>query len=254
MNKGSISSFSEPFNRLIEKERLVWRANKYRDKEDKGGIAYILRVIKRGDTVMDIGAHKGGYLYFMQHQTGINGKVVAFEPQSILYNYLLGLKKLLKWSNVVVEPFAISGKVGNAVLYIPQNHGKPTSPAATILPTVKGVVIQKQENVVALTLDAYCKRFDKNPVFLKIDVEGNELPIFKGAEILLKKNKPKILFECEARHVGEERVKETFYFLKQLGYKGYFINEEQLLPLCQFNIVDFQDPRKKIYCNNFLFE
>jgi len=247
-------SFTVPINRMIEKERLLWRANKYRDKEDRGGIAYILRAVKKGDTVMDIGAHKGGYLYFMQQQTGVTGKVYAFEPQSILYNYLARMKDLLNWSNVVIEPLAISGTEGNAVLYIPQNHGKPTSPGATIIPANKDMVIQKQENVVTITLDAYCRQYDRKPVFLKIDVEGNELPVFKGAEILLKRNKPRILFECEARYVGEDRVTETFAFLQQLGYNGHFILDDRLLPLSQFNIPDFQNPGKKIYCNNFLFE
>ena len=44
--------FTVSINRMIEKEKLLWRANKYRDKEDRGGIAYILKAIKKGEIKM----------------------------------------------------------------------------------------------------------------------------------------------------------------------------------------------------------
>ena len=46
----------------IERIKLQLRANKYRYKDDIGGVDFILQTIKEGQTVLDIGAHKGGYL------------------------------------------------------------------------------------------------------------------------------------------------------------------------------------------------
>jgi precorrin-6B methylase 2 len=74
--------------KLIEGIKLKLRANKYKNENDIGGIAYINAVITKGQTVFDIGAHKAGYLYFMLKQVGDNGKVYAFEPQSNLYQYI----------------------------------------------------------------------------------------------------------------------------------------------------------------------
>ena len=93
-----------------------------------------------------------------------------------------------------------------------------------------------------------------HPDFLKIDVEGNELPIFMGGAEILKKYKPKIFVECEARHVGRERVLETFSYLQNLGYKGSFIKDTDFLPLTDFDIDLHQNLGLKPYCNNFIFE
>lgn len=78
--------------KLIESIKLRHRANKYKNKDDIGGIAYINSAIKKGQTVLDIGAHKAGYLYFMLRQVGDKGEVFAFEPQSNLYQYIKKLK------------------------------------------------------------------------------------------------------------------------------------------------------------------
>ncbi|MBI4947088.1 MAG: hypothetical protein HY840_11885 [Bacteroidetes bacterium] len=83
--------------KLIEQLKLSYRASKYKNKNDKGGIAYILSSVKAGQTVLDIGAHKAGYLYFFLKQVGAAGKVFAFEPQSSLYNYVSKLKMLFDW-------------------------------------------------------------------------------------------------------------------------------------------------------------
>jgi FkbM family methyltransferase len=240
--------------KLTEQLKLSYRANKYKNKHDKGGIKYMLQSIKTGQTVFDIGAHKGGYLYFILKKTGNEGKVYAFEPQSLLYNYLVKIKEILGWSNVTVEHMALSDKETKTTLFIPENKNEPSSPGATIVkPLIKNGK-GKTEEVTTDTLDSYCNRFNIQPDFLKIDVEGNELPIFKGGIETLKRYKPKIFVECEARHVGKERVMETFKFLHDIGYSGSFIRDTDFFPLKDFNIEKHQDLALKPYCNNFIFE
>ncbi len=244
--------FIKAAHRLVEKEKLVLRAEKYRRKEDRGGIGYILRSVKEGDVVFDIGSHKGGYLHFLLQQAGRQGRVYAFEPQSILCDYLRKLKALFQWDNVIVESLAVSDRAEKATLYVPYNHGRPSSPGASLKTWVPKIRIQKKEKVSTITLDSYCKQLYNKPSFIKIDVEGNELAVFKGAVELLKTAKPKLLFECEERFVGEEQLKETFHFLEGLGYKGYFIFNSDLRPVSEFSPERFQ--RNGVYCNNFIFE
>lgn len=74
--------------KYLENIKLLYRAYRYKNKLDRGGIEYILNHIREGDVVMDIGAHKAGYLYFIVKAVGKKGEVYAFEPQSGLYNYL----------------------------------------------------------------------------------------------------------------------------------------------------------------------
>ena len=105
------------------------------------------------------------------------------------------------------------------------------------------------------TLDLYCKQHNIKPDFLKIDVEGNELKVFQGGVDTLKKYKPKILVEIEAKHVGQERVLETFEFLKAFGYHGHIIHGLIRQPLADFRFDKYQNINdRKNYCNNFIFE
>jgi FkbM family methyltransferase len=238
----------------LEKIKLQHRAEKYQFKEDKGGIAYIRRNVKRGDTVFDIGAHKAGYLYFFLEQLGTTGKVYAFEPQSVLYKYLSKLKQLFAWDNVTLESAAVSDMPGTALLCIPFNNGRHSSPCATIIESNMFFNYQLKEEVKTIPLDEYCKHLNIVPDFIKVDVEGNESSVFRGAEKILRKYRPKILFESEARFVGEENVMETFDFLQHLGYKGNFIMNDAIHPIGDFDISYHQDLSAKSYCNNFIFE
>jgi FkbM family methyltransferase len=242
--------------KFIEYLKLAYRANKYKNKNDTGGIAYILSSIKEGQTVLDIGAHKAGYLYFILKQAGDTGKVFAFEPQSALYNYVSKIKKLFNWKNVIIEHLALSDTAGKVTLYIPSNKkSNASSPGATIVQNSGRTDIGATEEVATETLDTYCKQHNIQPDFLKIDVEGNELRIFKGGINTLKNHKPKILVEIEARHVGKEKVLETFKFLEELGYKGYFILDTKHLPRSSFDFEKYQNIEDmKNYCNNFIFE
>jgi FkbM family methyltransferase len=240
--------------RQIERLKLQHRADKYRYKEDPGGISYLRQQVHPHATVFDIGAHKGGYLYFTLEQLAGTGKVYAFEPQTILYDYLLKLQRLFGWQQLSIEPYAVSYQTGAALLYIPHNHGKNSSPCATIIDSKMSFNIRECEKVPTITIDAYCSQYGIIPDFMKVDVEGNELNVFKGAEETLRKHHPKLLFECEARFVGEERVLATFNFLEQLGYRGHFIEGQEIHPIHLFDTWRHQDPHTGVYCNNFIFE
>ncbi|TSA36836.1 MAG: FkbM family methyltransferase [Porphyromonadaceae bacterium] len=242
--------------KLIERIRLICRTLKYKNKNDKGGIAYLLSTIREGDTVFDIGAHKAGYLYFMIKKAGIKGNIFAFEPQILLYQYIVKLKRLFNWTNVTIEHLALSDKAGRVKLYIPSDrNSQASSPGASIVKLDYPGGIGSTEEVDTETLDSYCTRHGIRPDFLKIDVEGNELRIFNGGLSTLRKCKPKILVEIEARHVGRDQVYQTIEFLQNMGYQGYFIQDMNWLPVSSFNFDTHQNPgNRKMYCNNFIFE
>lgn len=241
--------------KILEKIRLAHRAHTYKTRYDRGGIKYAFQSIQKNDTVMDIGSHKGGYLYYFQQLVGNNGKVFAFEPQTILHTYLAHIKQLFRWSNVTLEHLALSDSQGTVTLYVPCNKHGVSSPGASIICNPKRPDINITEEIQTNTVDNYCALHNIKPSFLKIDVEGNELHIFKGGEQTLKKYKPKLLFECEAQHIGRDQVMETFNYLEQLGYKGQFIFGDKFLPLSDFSFDEYQNLNNKSkYCNNFIFE
>ncbi|MFN4080843.1 MAG: FkbM family methyltransferase [Saprospiraceae bacterium] len=244
--------------RLLNYSKLWLRAWKYKTKYDKGGIAYIRRQLRRGQTALDIGAHKGGYLFWMQRQVGDEGRIAAFEPQAHLYRYLVGLKSVLGWRQTTIARLALSDAEGQTTLYIPMHRqgGGASSPGATIVSQkAQGEGDCRVETVHTQTLDAYCAEHALAPDFLKIDVEGNELRVFRGGEQTLRKYKPRILVEIEARHVGAAQVRETLAYMAQLGYSGFFIHGSKLRPIAEFSLDRYQNPQNmRDYCNNFVFE
>ena len=160
----------------------------------------------------------------------------------------------MDWQHVHLKHLALSDRPGTFTLYIPSNKkSKATSPGASLL---KSVIKDSElsEQVTTQTLDAFCAEHAVIPNLIKLDVEGNELKVFEGGRSILEKHKPRILVECEARHVGEDQVLATFDYLQQLGYKGRFIQDDKQLPLADFRFSEHQVPGRKPYCNNFIFE
>lgn len=241
--------------KIFESVKLWSRAGRYRYKLDKGGIDYIVSTVKPGQTVIDIGAHKGGYLYFFQRLTGPKGRVYAFEPQKLLFNYLCRLRDIMHWKNVVIENTALSDENGTAVLKIPaRSAGIFSSPGASIAKEMKPSSHLIHEMVLTETLDNYCEKMNIEPDFLKIDVEGNELQVLRGGVKTIKKCLPHFHIEIEERHAGREKLENTFSFFKELGYDGKFIQGAELNSLSTFSLEKHQNPAKKsCYCNNFIF-
>jgi FkbM family methyltransferase len=241
---------------LVEHLKLLHRAKKYQYKDDRGGIFYIKRVIKKGDTVFDVGAHKAGYLYFMQKLTGKDGTAIAFEPQPDLFQYLKTLKLRFNWNNTIIENLALSDTAGDASLFIPVNKlHKSSAPGATLVKYPGQHNISAIKKVAVETIDTYCDKTKSAPSLIKIDVEGNELKTICGGARVLAKYKPKLLVEIEERQAGKALVLETFGYLKGLGYSGYFFEGTKLIELRHFSFEKHQnasDPEN--YCNNFVFE
>lgn len=242
--------------KIIENIKLLHRASRYKYMNDKGGIAYINANVSEGQTVMDIGANKAGYLYFLLKQIGHKGKAIAFEPQTTLFQYITKIKKMFDWNNLTVEHLVISDEEGVAILYIPhEKAGKDYQMKATVIKHTLNPEFLSTEGVNSETLDTYCERKKIRPNFIKIDVEGNELKVLEGGIDTLKHYKPKILVEIDGRYIGKPMVLETLHFMHWMKYKGSFINGLKRLPLDQFNFEIHQNINDMDnYCNNFIFE
>lgn len=95
---------------------------------------------------------------------------------------------------------------------------------------------------------------------VKIDVEGHELAVLRGAHRLLASHRPAVIVESEERHHagGVEQVRR---FLADLGYKGYYLHRGATHPIAAFDAARLQSPdtRKAVgagrspdYVNNFV--
>lgn len=210
--------------------RLVYRAWRYRLREDRSEIRFLLGCLRRGDIVVDIGAHKGAYMYWMAGRVRPSGRVYAFEPQPRLAAALRDVAaRLAADGSIVVENLAVSSRSGGAQLHVP---GGDVSPGATI--EERDESWGATAEVGTVTLDEYfadlgrCERV----AFIKCDVEGHELEVFRGACRILTEHRPVLLFECEERHRADHSVQGVFEYLRRLNYEGFsFGRGGRLCPL-----------------------
>jgi FkbM family methyltransferase len=230
--------------------RLLYRAYRYRWKNDPAEIAFLRAQVHPGMMAIDVGAHKGGYTYWLARGVGPTGRVYAFEPQPQLAR---NLQRCFDPARVTVENAGVSDHEGTKQLHIPID-GRP-SPGASLeaTSTAPGHFLE----VRVITLDHYLRDLpDRGQAvgFLKCDVEGHELHVFRGAEQMLRRDQPALLFECEQRHHGARPITEVFAYLESLGYTGRFPHEGRLAPLAEFDASKHQRAAEQPgYCNNFVF-
>lgn len=214
--------------------------------------------LKSGDLALDIGAHKGGYLHWIRKSVGAEGKVIAFEPQVILFDYLTSAIANFGHQNIALHHAGVSSQAGSLKLYIPKAEGG-TSPGATLesrADTSQGHFLE----VPVYKLDEILKDRTQKVNLIKLDVEGHELEVFKGAEDVLKNDRPRIIFECENRHLNDIQVEDVFDHLMGLGYTGHFFYNGKLTSLAEFDASVHQATEngeivdKRNYANNFVFE
>ena len=241
--------------------RYTLRARKFRSKWDPAEIDWIMSNVSTGDVCFDIGAHKGGWTYWMRKAIGKTGSVFAFEPQPTLHRYLTSLFRPKHWSNVTLENIALSNNEGSFEMFVPGEAGS-TSPGASLK---QDVAVHEADTmttttVTTTTLDQYVSRNGLNAIaFIKLDVEGNEVEVIDGAADTLKNLKPSWIIESEARHIGEEGVRELFLKMQAANYSGFFFSTSGLTPLSKFDFGKHQNQEgerfwdRDSYYNNFLF-
>ena len=242
----------------LQRLRYLWRAYHYRRRVNRQELEFLSGRLQPGETAIDIGAHKGGFLYWLRHYAGAAGRVYAFEPQPPLAQYLKEIVAMQGWENVVVEPAGLSSSNGTMELFVPAPAGEP-SPGATLSP-VDPSAPHHGVSVPVVTLDDYLARHGSPRVaFIKCDCEGHEMEVFRGAERMLRQDHPVLLFECEQRHLPKSSPAVVFDYLRGLGYAGWFFGATGLAPVSEFRTEVHQPVRPgrywdaKDYYNNFAF-
>jgi FkbM family methyltransferase len=212
------------------------------------------KFVDKESVVFDIGSNVGDYLYAFERIV-TPGNMYGFEPNKNLYNRL---KKMFTKANIF--NLALSDVSENADLKIPTINNKLYPSRGTLNVNFKEI---DEEDYILLkikkvTLDDFVIE-NKIPKidFIKIDVEGHEFNVLKGAVETLKKYKPTLLIEIEQRH-HKFSISEIDNFLYALNYKKYFYDKKskKLLPGESFTIDIHQNIEKlnsREYINNFFF-
>ena len=176
----------------------------------------ILSVLKESYTFFDVGANLGYYTLLASKIVGATGRVHAFEPAPEQFEHLKLNARLNHATNAVLNNIALAESRGEREMFLSLSWNQGThSFGATEGPT-------KTYHVSCATIDEYVARNRIRRIdTMKVDVEGAELLVFRGAENTLRSLAvPVIFFEaCEhhARSLGHSTI-EVKSFLRHLGY------------------------------------
>lgn len=173
--------------------------------QDRKLSAIFRKVLRPGDVVLDIGANWGIMSLQFATLVGANGKVHAFEPQSELANSLVRSAALNDFHQLVVHPFGLSTEARTAELVmlpsfsgIASLHGLPRWASAAQAITLPVTLKNASDYLEGLGI-AQLR-------MVKMDVEGHEPEVLKGAERFLDRVRPDvILFEHNSGARGDER-------------------------------------------------
>lgn len=172
------------------------------------------KYLKKGDCCMDLGANLGYFTSVMAHLVGERGDVIAFEP---LPNNVQVLEENIAregLTNVKIEPKAVGGSHGAAALLI---QGDTDFTGTASLHQVYDWGGERTTiSVPVVTLDCYLQDLRKIPSLLKIDVEGAELQVLRGAKTLLSRFHPILLIEIHGW--GSPEGDEIVGVLRQYHY------------------------------------
>ena len=169
---------------------------------------------------VDVGAHKGEILdLFLQFAP--QGKHSAFEPIPPLFNELTKNYG----SRVNVHPYALSNRSGNmlfnVVLDAPAYSGLQRREYASSNPTIETIEVEVRP------LDDVLQSRSFPIQLIKIDVEGGELDVLKGAQHILSNDKPLLIFEFGkgASEYYGTMPHHLFDFLSSLDYALWTLGE-----------------------------
>lgn len=189
------------------------------------------KVLNSGMTVVDAGANIGLYSLIASKVVGLKGKVFSFEPSKKTFDRLLENVRLNKCSNIIPIDTGL-GDQENLTLTLQQDAGngdaeRYLSPTTNENKTGNMLVPKiEEEEVLIDMLDNCLEKFDVKKIdFLKIDTEGFEYYILKGARNIIE-NSPNIiiLLECTETLTARAKTsqKDVFDILKGHNLNIYY--------------------------------
>ena len=197
------------------KEDLVLRELAAGREWDAGSTDIYRSCVRPGDVVMDVGAFNGVRTLRLAQLVGTNGRVYAWEPQEAMRDQLRANLILNGVTQVVVMPFAASSTRGNRAFWLnPSNRGGSSLHRGQDTRYPGG-------SVQTLPIDNALP--PQRVSFLKIDVEGHEQEVLRGARTLLERDRPTLYIEIWAdpqrqKEGATDSTAEVFGLLEELGY------------------------------------
>jgi FkbM family methyltransferase len=181
-------------------------------------IRWIQRLARKGDVVFDVGAHHGLMSVTAARAVGPTGTVVAFEPHPRSRELLAMHARLNGLRNVRIEPLGMWDEPKTLEFYQQPTENSWNSsfirefvdPGRTVEPIL----------VPCTTIDEYVGKHGLVPRLIKIDTEGTEFRVLRGALETIRAHRPSLVLELNPRsaEAAGTTVAALVSELSQLGY------------------------------------
>lgn len=251
------SRVKQALRSLLPQTVLNWREKGYFGTYGEAEMHLVEFLCRRDQDAIDVGANYGGYVHFMR---GYAKRVVAFEPIPEFVRLLRA--KFAR--DVVVEPIALSNRVGDAQLCTPVVDGVMVDGCATL--SSDAASAYEAHRVMEVREDLLDNVYSGTVGFIKIDVEGHEQAVLDGAVQTIGRCLPRVLVEVE-EHLSPGGLARAKAFFSRFGYRGYYVHAGRLEDIEQFSLADMQNPLNRVtltatlrerqkskgYVNNFIF-
>jgi FkbM family methyltransferase len=185
--------------------------------------------------LFDVGANIGNYARSLLEIFGSSARVWAFEPAEGAFSVLQ--LKLGGIANLNLRRLALGDRNGTAVLHAPAKGSK----LATLHDMhsrlqQRGLHISVEEQVELSTIDDFCRSEDLERIdFLKLDVEGHELSVLRGASEMIERDAiGAIQFEFGAANLDSRTYFRDFYLLLSPKYSLYRVLQDGLFPIDRY--------------------
>jgi len=197
-------------------------AHQYRYFEPE--LRHLAAFVPPDRAAVDVGVWWGPWSYMLAKRVP---RVDSFEPNPDL---VAALTEAMP-SNVRIHGVALGEIAGEASLWIPPG-GMGTEGRATLEAAWRPDTGGRMVSVQTERLDSFHL---EDVGFVKIDVEGHEFAVLRGAVNLLETQRPNLMIEIEHRSHEEDYVDEIIAFLAERGYAGRFLHRRAWHPLAEFD-------------------
>ncbi|ABB39689.2 methyltransferase FkbM family [Oleidesulfovibrio alaskensis G20] len=212
--------YHTPHNMLfwLDESQYVDKCIIQHGKYESASTNLVQQFVKEGQTVLDIGGNIGYYTVMFSKIVGRSGKVITFEPTAHYRSILEKNVQENQINNVLIRPEGLSDKAEKLTISIGSSTATLHAP--------EGQQIDSYEAIQLARLDDLVEQLDITKLdFIKIDVDGHEPSVLRGAQQTIKKFKPLILLEVSHLHYLEGNV-FAWDFYDYLSSLNYYIYDE----------------------------